>query len=105
MGKDFRGGNRVSNGRGSSRGGFRGGGRGGQSRPNWDEPPREIIPVGEVMHPCEEFVVIRNGIEDMVPIFNRPVYMENKKKIGVIDDVFGPITEFVCLYYKLRCLA
>lgn len=86
--------------RGGSRGGFgggRGGGRGGfgGGRQNWDTPPTQVIEVGVVMHPCEEYLVIKHGIPDKVPIFGRPVYLENKNKIGLIDDVFGPINEFV----------
>lgn len=81
-------------GRGGSRGGSRGGFGGGQ-RQNWDEPPREVVAVGTVLHPCEEYVVVKHTLTDRVPIFNRPVYLENKTKIGVIDDVFGPISEFV----------
>jgi H/ACA ribonucleoprotein complex subunit 1 len=78
-------------GRGGGRGGFRGG-----QRQNFDMgPPAQVIEVGAVMHPCEEYVVLKNMLADKVPIFNRPVYLENKSKIGVIDDVFGPINEFV----------
>lgn len=93
MGKDFQ----PRGGRGGfrgGRGGF-GGGRGGQ-RQNWDQgPPAEVIEVGNVMHPCQEYVVVKHTLTDRVPIFNRPVYLENKTKIGVIDDVFGPINEYV----------
>ena len=86
-------------GRGFNRGG-RGGGRGGQ-RQAWDQgPPAQVIEVGTVMHPCEEYVVIKNRLPDKVPIFNRPVYLENKTKIGVIDDVFGPINEFM---FSVKC--
>jgi H/ACA ribonucleoprotein complex subunit 1 len=93
--------------RGGSRGGFsggrggrggRGGGRGGGGgfqRQNWDQPPNQVVEVGYVMHPCEEYLVVRHTLADKVPIFGRPVYLENKTKIGLIDDVFGPINEFV----------
>ncbi len=87
-------------GRGFARGGrgsFGGsrGGRGGFQRNNWSEPPSQVIEVGYVMHPCEEYLVIKHTLPDRVPIFGRPVYLENKNKIGLIDDVFGPINEFV----------
>jgi H/ACA ribonucleoprotein complex subunit 1 len=52
------------------------------------------------MHPCEEYVVVKNTQPERVPIFNRPVYLENKTKIGVIDDVFGPINEFL---FSIKC--
>jgi H/ACA ribonucleoprotein complex subunit 1 len=96
-GGGFRGGDRG--GRGGGRGGFRGG-----SRPAFDQgPPAQVIEAGIVMHPCEEYVVIKNILSDKVPIFNRPVYLENKTKIGVIDDVFGPINEFVYRDLTFRC--
>lgn len=86
-------------GRGGDRGG-RGGFRGGQ-RQNWDQgPPAQVIDCCTVMHPCEEYVVVKNKLPDRVPIFNRPVYLENKTKVGVIDDVFGPINEFL---FSIKC--
>ncbi len=95
MGKDFvpRGGRGGSRG---GRGGFGGGRGGGGQRQMWDQgPPAEVIEVGNVMHPCQEYVVVKHTLQDRVPIFNRPIYLENKTKIGVIDDVFGPINEYV----------
>jgi rRNA processing protein Gar1 len=47
------------------------------------------------MNSAEEYLVIQNILPDRVPIFNRGVYLENKEKIGIIDDVFGPINEFM----------
>jgi H/ACA ribonucleoprotein complex subunit 1 len=105
-GGGFRGGRGDRGGRGG-RGGGRGGGfRGGQGRQSWDEPPQATCEVGYVMHPCEEFIVVKNTLKEKVPIFGRPVYLENKKKIGLIDDVFGPINDFVQLFlliYINRC--
>jgi H/ACA ribonucleoprotein complex subunit 1 len=92
-----RGGDRGRGGRGGGRGYGRGGGRGGQ-RENWDQEPSYVVEVGSVMHPSEEFIVVKHTLAEKVPMFNRPVYLENKKKIGVVDDVFGPIHEFVNNY-------
>ena len=104
----FRGGDRGGRGggRGGDRGG-RGGGRGGfgGGRPMWDQgPPASVIEVGTVMHPCQEYVVVKHTLEGRVPIFNRPIYLENKTKVGVIDDVFGPINEFVRIFLFLKYL-
>lgn len=96
----FRGGDRG--GRGGFRGGRGGGGRGGFQQ-NWDQEPSQVVQVGIVMHSAEEFVVVKHTLAEKVPIFNRPVYLETKKKIGIIDDVFGPINEFVNAYLILRC--
>jgi H/ACA ribonucleoprotein complex subunit 1 len=58
------------------------------------------------MHPAQEYVICRNMKHDKVPIFNRPVYLEDKKKIGVVDEVFGPINEFVSFIFYLKiCLS
>lgn len=84
------------------RGSFRGG-RGGNSsapRNDWSVAPNMVIPVGHIMHPCEEYVILKNTVEQKVPIFNRPLYLENKTKIGVVDDVFGPINEFM---FSVKC--
>lgn len=91
----------MRGGRGAPRGG-RGAPRGGRGgfQNNWNEPPARIVQVGTVMHPCEEYIVLKNGIHDKVPIFNRPLYLENKTKIGVIDDVFGKITDFM---FSVKC--
>ena len=90
MGKEFRGG----------KGGR--GGRGGRPKPNWDEPPEEVCEVGTVMHPVEEYILVQNKLKDKVPIFGRPVYIKNKKKIGLIDDVLGPINDFVRIIKKFN---
>ena len=96
----MRGGNKGGNFRGGRGGNFRGGRGGGGQRNNWDEPPSYVIPVGVVMHPCEEYIVLKNTYEGKVPKFNHPLYLENKSKIGVIDDVFGLISEFM---YSVKC--
>jgi H/ACA ribonucleoprotein complex subunit 1 len=104
MGKEFdrgsRGGNRgggnFRGGRGGNRGGR--GGFGGGQRNNWDQPPSNVDNVGYVMHPSEEYLVVKHTYPDKVPIFGRPVYLENKTRIGFVDDVFGPINDFVYLF-------
>ncbi len=52
------------------------------------------------MHPVEEFVLVKNTLKDKVPIFGRPVYINEKKKIGLIEDVLGPINEFM---FSVKC--
>jgi hypothetical protein len=94
MGKEFRGNNNNRGGHGNDRRGGRGG-RGGRPKPNWDEPPKEVCYVGTVMHPVEGYILVKNELKDKVPIFARPVYIKENKKIGMIDDVLGPINDFV----------
>lgn len=82
---DFRGG------RGGRDGGGRGGGGGRFQR---DEgPPAEIIEAGTVAHDCESELVCRWNVADKVPYFNAGVYLENKRKIGKIDEILGKISE------------
>ena len=95
MGKEFRGNfNNRGGGHGNDRRGGRGG-RGGRPKPNWDDPPKEVCYVGTVMHPVEGYILVKNELKDKVPIFARPVYIKENKKIGMIDDVLGPINDFV----------
>ncbi len=98
MVKEFRGG-RGGGDRGRGRGGNRGG-RGGYQNFRDQGPPSDVIQVGNVMHPSEEFIVVKNILPEKVPIFNRGVYLENKQKIGIIDDVFGPINDFM---FSVKC--
>lgn len=44
------------------------------------------------MHPCESEMVCKST-QPMIPYFNAPVYLENKQKIGKIEEILGPINE------------
>ena len=46
------------------------------------------------MNSCEGDLVLRAD-NDMVPYFNAPIYLENKQQIGKIDEIFGPINEYM----------
>ena len=72
----------------------------GKPKPNWDEPPKLVCEVGKVMHPVENYILVKNELKDKVPIFGRPVYIKDKKKIGMIDDVLGPINDFM---FSVNC--
>ncbi len=52
------------------------------------------------MHPVEEFVLVKHTLKDKVPIFGRPVYINEKKKIGLVEDVLGPINDFM---FTVKC--
>jgi hypothetical protein len=43
-----------------------------------------------MVHPCEAELLCKSTI-DKVPHFNAPVYLENKEKIGKVDEVLGAI--------------
>mmetsp|Transcript_9660 Transcript_9660/g.12534 ORF Transcript_9660/g.12534 Transcript_9660/m.12534 type:complete len:201 (+) Transcript_9660:114-716(+) len=79
-------------GRGRGGGGRGGGGRGGFGRRPYDEgPPSTVIDLGIFSHTAEEDMVCNSTLGDKVPYFNAPVYLENKSKIGKVDEVFGPV--------------
>ena len=94
MGKEFQGKNQNSRNKNFK------GGRGGRPKPNWDEPPKEVCEVGIVMHPVENYILVKHELKEKVPIFGRPVYIKEKKKIGMVDDVLGPINDFM---FSVNC--
>ena len=67
--------------------GGRGGGRGRD-----EGPPDSVIEIGKVLHECESELVCKLSSSDTkIPYFNAGIYLENKKKIGKVDEIFGPI--------------
>ncbi len=96
-------------GRGGDRGGFRGRGRGGFDRGGFRGrgrggfrggrgmdmgPPERVVVLGEFTHSCEGFMVCKATNRE-TPLINRPVYLENKNRIGVVDEIFGPVNAYV----------
>ncbi|KAL3911256.1 MAG: hypothetical protein SGILL_007350 [Bacillariaceae sp.] len=80
-------------GRGGGRG-FGGRGRGGGRGFQRDEgPPAEIVEAGSVMHDCESELVCRWTLDEKVPYFNAGVFLENKRKIGKVDEILGKVSE------------
>jgi H/ACA ribonucleoprotein complex subunit 1 len=52
-----------------------------------------MVEVGQVIHECESEMVCKlTQADTKIPYFNANVYLENKKKIGKVDEIFGPIT-------------
>ena len=93
------GGRGDSSGRGGGRGGFAGRGRGGGFPARDEGPPAEIIVAGNVVHDCESELVCRWNVADKVPYFNAGVFLENKRKIGKVDEILGPISQ---LYFTIK---
>lgn len=90
-------GGRSPAGRGFS--GGRGGGRGGGGRGQQDDgPPAEVTEVGTFMHSAESEMVCRLT-HTMIPYFNAGIYLENKAKIGKVEEVFGPINK---VYFTIK---
>lgn len=85
---------------GRGRGGF--GMRGGRGRGREPEgPPDSVVAAGTYMHPVEgsKFMLLRATLEQRVPMFNAPIYLENKAQIGIVDEVLGPINE---VYFSVK---
>ena len=84
-------------GRGGRSPGGRGGGRGRFQR---DEgPPAEIVEAGQVAHDCGGELVCRWGMPEKVPYFNAGMYLQNKQKIGKLDEILGKINE---IYFTIK---
>ena len=86
----FRGGRGGSFG-GSSRGGSRGG-FGGGNRYQDAQGSDEVMQLGTFMHASEGDMFCKS-INEKIPYFNAPVYLENKTQIGKVDEILGPINE------------
>ena len=79
-------------------GGRGGGGRGGFGRRDEDYgPPESVVESGLMVHPCEDQIIIKSSNKDTVPFFNAPIFLENKQQIGKVDEIFGPIRDYVSL--------
>lgn len=72
------------------RGGFRGG-RGGRSFAP-QGPPDRVFEMGSFLHSCEGDIVCRS-INEKIPYFNAPIYLENKTQVGKVDEILGPLNE------------
>lgn len=79
------------------------GGRGGFSRGGGNfrapqGPPDQVVEMGSFMHPCEGDIVCRS-INEKVPYYNAPIYLENKNLIGKVDEILGPLNE---VYFTIK---
>ena len=59
-----------------------------------------VSEVGSMTHTCEDDLVCKASMREKVPYFNAPIYLENKQQIGKVDEIFGPILDYVSLF---RC--
>ncbi|KAI0461980.1 H/ACA snoRNP pseudouridylase subunit [Komagataella kurtzmanii] len=84
------------------RGGFsQRGGRGGfgSRRPGVPEGPPDVVQeMGLFVHSCEGDIVCRS-INEKIPYFNAPIYLENKSQVGKVDEILGPLNE---VYFTIK---
>jgi H/ACA ribonucleoprotein complex subunit 1 len=55
-------------------------------------PPEYVDVVAEFSHACEGMLIC-NVVGGNVPLLMRSIYLQNKNKIGKVDDVFGPMSK------------
>ncbi|EGR31055.1 hypothetical protein IMG5_118530 [Ichthyophthirius multifiliis] len=88
--------------RGGNGGGFQKGGRPGfrGGRQQYDQgPPEKVDPMCEYSHSCGDQIIVKATNTSKVPKFNRGIYLQNKTKIGTVDEIFGPIEKF---FYSVK---
>jgi H/ACA ribonucleoprotein complex subunit 1 len=54
-----------------------------------------VVASGTFLHPCEDLIVLKSANKDTVPFFNAPIFLENKQQIGKVDEIFGPVKDYV----------
>ena len=54
-------------------------------------PPEYVEAVAEFSHACEGMLIC-NVLGGNVPLLMRSIYLQNKNKIGKVDDVFGQMS-------------
>ena len=59
-----------------------------------------LLEMGEFVQPCEDDLVVKISMQDSVPYFNAPVFLENKEQVGKVDEIFGPIRDYVSFEHK-----
>lgn len=51
------------------------------------------------MHAVEDEMLCASVMQDKVPYFNAPIYLQNKSVIGKVDEILGPINE---VYFSVK---
>jgi H/ACA ribonucleoprotein complex subunit 1 len=54
--------------------------------------------MGEFLHSTEGELVC-SSINTKIPYFNAPIYLENKTKIGQVDEILGPLNQ---VYFTIK---
>lgn len=99
----YGGGNGFSRG-GSSRGGYNNHNNSNnyQQRSNnygyQEQSSADLQPMGAFVRDCEGDMICR-GINEKVPYFNAPIYLENHNVIGRVDEILGPINQ---MYFSIK---
>ena len=60
-----------------------------------------FLEIGTFWQPCEDDAMCR-CTNEKIPYFNAPIFLENKTQIGKIDEIFGPIRDFVSFEFAVQ---
>lgn len=58
-----------------------------------------MVPYGTFLHKSENTFVVKCTDMTRFPKFNRGVYLENKSKVGSVDEILGPLNAF---YFSVK---
>jgi H/ACA ribonucleoprotein complex subunit 1 len=47
----------------------------------------------------EEEMFCSSSLQDKVPFFNAPIFLQNKSQIGKVDEILGPVNE---VYFSVK---
>ena len=51
--------------------------------------------MGSYSHPCKEQMLCKAIQKQQVPKFNRRIFLQNKTEVGTVDEILGPVENFV----------
>mmetsp|Transcript_46788 Transcript_46788/g.85646 ORF Transcript_46788/g.85646 Transcript_46788/m.85646 type:complete len:176 (-) Transcript_46788:39-566(-) len=78
--------------------GGKGKGKGKSRPPEPEGPPDYVEPMGELHHTAENLLVCKSTNEK-IPHFNARIFLEDKKEVGRVEEVFGPINS---VYFSVQ---
>lgn len=58
-----------------------------------------FLEMGTFVHAVEDEMLCSSVMQDKVPYFNAPIYLQNKSVIGKVDEILGPINE---VYFSVK---
>ena len=65
---------------------------------NDNAPPETVVLMGSFVHNSEGDMLCKS-LNDRIPYFNAPIYLENKTQIGKVDEILGPMNE---VYFTIK---
>lgn len=62
-------------------------------------PPPSPTELGTFLHAVEDEMLCLTTLQEKVPYFNAPIYLQNKTPIGKVDEILGPINQ---VYFSIK---